>query len=122
MIDHLAIQVGDVAASAAFYEAVLAPVGIKRLMEFSDVVGFGTNRPWFWLGPITTEGTAREVHVAFGAADRATVDAFHAAAVAIGAEILHAPRIWPEYHPSYYGAFARDPDGNNVEAVCHEAP
>jgi len=65
------------------------------------------------------DGVNRPIHVAFVAADRATVDAFFAAAVGAGAEVLHEPRVWPEDHPSYYGAFVRDPDGNNVEAVCH---
>ena len=72
-------------------------------------------------GPAAEEGPVREVHLAFAAADRAAVDAFHAAAVAAGAESLHAPRLWPAYHESYYGAFVRDPDGNNIEAVCHTA-
>ena len=119
MIDHISIQVGDVAASAAFYDAVLSPLGGKRQLDFGQVVSFGTTHPSFWIGPATTAGEPREVHLAFVAADRATVDAFHAAAVAAGAEVLHAPRVWPEYHPGYYGAFVRDLDGNNVEAVCH---
>jgi catechol 2,3-dioxygenase-like lactoylglutathione lyase family enzyme len=119
VIDHVAIQVKDVAASAAFYDAVLAPPGSKRLMEFETVVGFGSDQPRFWLGPVTTEGAPRELHLAFAAPDRATVDAFHAAAVAAGAEVLHEPREWPIYHRGYYGAFVRDLDGNNVEAVCH---
>lgn len=119
MLDHLSIQVSDVAAAAAFYDAVLAPLGGKRLMDMGEVIGFGRTQPRFWLGPTTTAGEAREVHIAFTAPDRATVDAFHDAAVAAGAEVLHAPRVWPEYHPTYYGAFVRDPDGNNVEAVCH---
>ena len=68
-----------------------------------------------------TSGSARESHLAFAAADRAAVNAFFDAAVALGAEVLHEPRLWPEYHPAYYGAFVRDPDGNNVEAVCHTA-
>ena len=119
MLDHLSIQVRDVAASAAFYDAVLAPVGGRRLMQFGDVIGYGTDRPKFWLGPTTTPGEAREAHIAFRAPDRAAVKAFHDAAVAAGAEVLHAPRLWPEYHSTYFGAFVRDPDGNNVEAVCH---
>jgi catechol 2,3-dioxygenase-like lactoylglutathione lyase family enzyme len=119
VIDHLSVQVSDVAASAAFYDAVLAPLSGRRLLEFPNVVGYGTTRPVFWLGPTTTEGAAREAHIAFVAPDRAAVTAFHDAAVAIGAEVLHAPRVWPEYHPAYFGAFVRDPDGNNVEAVCH---
>ncbi|HEX6870414.1 MAG TPA: VOC family protein [Micromonosporaceae bacterium] len=119
MIDHLSIQVADVPASVAFYDAVLAALGGTRQMEFQDVIAYGTDRPEFWLGPTTTGGTAREVHLAFTASDRAAVVAFHDAAVAAGAEVLHAPRLWPEYHPTYFAAFVRDPDGNNIEAVCH---
>ncbi|MFI7606699.1 VOC family protein [Micromonospora sp. NPDC049366] len=119
MIDHLSVQVRDVAASAAFYDAVLAPLGGRRLLEFPDAIGYGRERPDFWLGPTVTPGDAREVHLAFTADSRAAVRAFHDAAVAAGAEVLHAPRVWPEYHPAYYGAFVRDLDGNNVEAVCH---
>ncbi|MCX4818969.1 VOC family protein [Streptomyces sp. NBC_01142] len=121
MIDHISVQVDDPAASAAFYDRVLTPLGGKRLLDFGDVIGYGTTQPTFWIGPVTTEGRAREVHIAFTAADREGVRAFHAAAVAAGAEVLHEPRVWPEYHPSYYGAFVRDLDGNNVEAVCHVA-
>jgi catechol 2,3-dioxygenase-like lactoylglutathione lyase family enzyme len=119
VIDHVSIQVRDVPTSAAFYDAVLAPLGGKRILEFGDVIGYGTGQPTFWLGPTTTGGEAREVHLAFQAPDREAVGAFHAAAVAAGVEVLHAPRIFPEYHPTYFGAFVRDPDGNNVEAVCH---
>ncbi len=119
MIDHVSIQVRDVGASAAFYDAVLAPLGGGRQMDFGDVIGYGVSRPVFWLGPTETPGEAREVHLAFTATDRATVRAFFEAAVAQGAEVLHEPRVWPEYHESYFGAFVRDPDGNNVEAVCH---
>jgi catechol 2,3-dioxygenase-like lactoylglutathione lyase family enzyme len=119
VIDHVSIQVRNVPASAAFYDAVLAALGGKRMLEFGDVIGYGTGMPTFWLGPTTTGGEAREAHLAFVAPDRESVVAFHDAAVAAGAEILHAPRVFPEYHPSYFGAFARDPDGNNVEAVCH---
>lgn len=121
MIDHLCLQVQDVPASAAFYEAVLAPLGYLRVVEFGEVVGFGADRPEFWLGPVTTGGEPREVHFAFAAADRAAVRAFHAAAVAAGAEVLHAPKVWPEYHEDYYGAFVRDLDGNNIEACCRIA-
>jgi catechol 2,3-dioxygenase-like lactoylglutathione lyase family enzyme len=119
VIDHLSLQVSDVAASAAFYDTVLAALGGKRVMDFGEVIGYGTDTPTFWLGPVTTPGAAREVHVAFTAPDRAAVRAFHDAATAHGAEALHAPRLWPEYHPTYFGAFVRDPDGNNVEAVYH---
>lgn len=122
MIDHLSIQVRDVAASAAFYDAVLAALGGKRLMDMGEVIAFGRTQPRFWLGPVTTPGEAREVHIAFVAPDRDAVAAFHEAAVAAGAEVLHEPRLWPEYHPTYFAVFVRDPDGNNVEAVCHTPP
>ncbi|TDC58967.1 VOC family protein [Micromonospora sp. KC207] len=119
MLDHLGIQARDIPASLAFYDAVLAPLGARRLMEFGDVVGYGSEQPDFWLSPVDSSGDGREAHIAFAARDRAAVRAFHDAAVAAGAEVLHAPRVWPEYHPTYFGAFVRDPDGNNVEAVCH---
>ncbi|MEJ7845056.1 MAG: VOC family protein [Acidimicrobiales bacterium] len=120
MLDHLAIQCADVAASAAFYDAVLAPLGGERLMAFGDVIGFGVApMPDFWLGPRATGDGFRESHIAFTAPDRAAVRAFSDVARGIGAIVLHEPRLWPEYHPAYYGAFVRDPDGNNVEAVCH---
>ena len=82
-------------------------------------MGYGVDRPRFWIGPFSTGGGFRESHIAFVAPDRDAVVAFRDAAVAAGAEVLHEPRVWPEYHPTYFGAFVRDPDGNNVEAVCH---
>ena len=122
MLDHLSIQCADVAASAAFYDTVLTPIGGGRIMEFGEIIGFGVGgKPDFWLGPQQTGEGFRESHIAFEADDTAAVDAFFAAAVAHGVEVLHEPRMWPEYHPHYYGAFVRDPDGNNVEAVCHRA-
>lgn len=120
MLDHLSIQCADVAASAGFYDAVLAPLGGERIMAFGEVIGYGSPpKPDFWLGPQATGAGFREAHIAFAAPDRAAVDAFFYAAVGTGAEVLHEPRVWPEYHPTYYAAFVRDPDGNNVEAVCH---
>jgi catechol 2,3-dioxygenase-like lactoylglutathione lyase family enzyme len=120
MLDHLAIQCADMPVSAAFYDAVLAPVGGRRVMDFGEVIGFGVPpMPDFWIGPQTTGEGFREAHIAFAAPDRAAVRAFFDAAVGVGAEVLHEPRLWPEYHPNYYGAFVRDPDGNNVEAVSH---
>ena len=117
---HLSIQVADIEASAKFYDSVLAPLGYERVLDFGEVVGFGREgRPQFWLGPVTTKGGAREVYVAFKAADRDKVVEFRDAATAAGAEVLHEPRVFPEYHQNYFGAFVRDPDGNNVEAVCH---
>jgi catechol 2,3-dioxygenase-like lactoylglutathione lyase family enzyme len=120
MIDHVSIQCADMSASTAFYEAVLGPVGGQRLFEDAPAVGFGTPpRPTFWLGPRRTGEGFRESHLAFAAPDRDAVTSFFEAALASGAEVLHPPRVWPEYHPNYFAAFVRDPDGNNVEAVCH---
>lgn len=120
MIDHVSIQCADPAAAAAFYDAVLAPLGFGRVMEHDGALAYGPpDQPIFWIGPLTVGADNREVHLAFEAPSRAAVDAFRDAAVAQGAEVLHEPRVWPEYHATYYGAFVRDPDGNNVEAVCH---
>jgi catechol 2,3-dioxygenase-like lactoylglutathione lyase family enzyme len=120
MLDHLAIQCADVATSATFYDTVLASLGGVRILEFGDVIGYGVPpKPDFWIGPRTGGEGFRESHIAFAAPDRAAVRAFFEAAVGTGAEVLHEPRVRPEYHAAYYGAFVRDPDGNNVEAVCH---
>jgi catechol 2,3-dioxygenase-like lactoylglutathione lyase family enzyme len=123
MLDHISIQCDDVAASAVFYDTVLATIGGTRVLDFGEVIGYGVPpMPDFWLGPRTTGEGFRESHIAFTAPDRAAVDAFLQAGRTAGAEVLHEARVWPEYHPGYYGAFLRDPDGNNVEAVCHSAP
>ena len=120
MIDHLGIQCADLAASAAFYDAALAPLGASRQMDVGVAIGYGSpGHPDFWIGSFNSGAGFRESHIAFAAADRDSVRAFFAAATALGAEVLHEPRVWPEYHPAYFGAFVRDPDGNNVEAVCH---
>jgi catechol 2,3-dioxygenase-like lactoylglutathione lyase family enzyme len=120
VIDHVSIQCADAGASARFYDAVLTTIGGVRVMDFGEVIGYGVPpQPDFWIGPRTTGSGFRESHLAFTAPDRTAVRAFFDAAVAAGADVLHEPRLWPEYHPSYYGAFVRDPDGNNVEAVCH---
>ena len=120
MLDHVGIQVADVPASKEFYGKVLTPLGYEKLMDFEVAVGFGRNgRPQFWIGAKTTESEGREVHIAFEAENRDKVKEFFEAAVAAGVEILHEPREWPEYHEGYFGAFVRDLDGNNVEAVCH---
>jgi catechol 2,3-dioxygenase-like lactoylglutathione lyase family enzyme len=120
VLDHLSIQCADVAASAAFYDTVLAPLGGRRVLEFGEVIGYGVPpKPDFWIGPRATGEGFREAHIAFVAPDRAAVRAFFDAALAAGVAPLHEPRVWPEYHETYYGAFVRDPDGNNVEAVCH---
>jgi catechol 2,3-dioxygenase-like lactoylglutathione lyase family enzyme len=89
-------------------------------MDFGEVIGYGVPpMPDFWIGPRSTGDGFRESHIAFAAPDRAAVRAFFDAGRSLGAEALHEPRLWPEYHPNYYGAFLRDPDGNNVEAVSH---
>ncbi len=126
MLDHVGIEVGDFARSMAFYEAALAPLGIKVLMEpVEGAAGFGKEtehgpKPFFW---ITARGRAAVsgAHVCFGARSTDLVDVFHAAALAAGGTDNGAPGLRPIYHPGYYGAFVLDPDGNNVEAVCHRA-
>jgi catechol 2,3-dioxygenase-like lactoylglutathione lyase family enzyme len=123
MLDHLGLNVTDFDRSRAFYERALAPLGISPLMEPAPgVAGFGEQhdqKPYFWIadrgGPPQTG-----VHVAFAVESRELVDAFHAAALDAGATDNGAPGERPIYHPHYYGAYALDPDGNNVEAVCHQ--
>ena len=120
MIDHVGYAVSDYGRSKAFYEQALAPLGITLLMEpMSQAAGFGKDgKPFFW---IETRGSAvTGVHVAFDADDRATVDAFHRAGLEAGGTDNGAPGVREIYHPNYYGAYVLDPDGNNVEAVCHE--
>lgn len=122
MLDHISLQCADIADSAAFYDAVLAPLGAERILDFGDAIGYGVPPiSDFWIGQQTTGDGFRESHIAFTADGREGVRAFFDAAMAAGATVLHAPRVWPEYHEHYYGAFVRDPDGNNVEAVCHRA-
>ena len=125
MIDHFGINCADLDAAAAFYDRVLATLGHRRIMDFGVAIGYGTDKPEFWIGAQPPQGPAsgpnREVHIAFTADDTEMVQAFFTAATESGAEVLHAPRLWPEYHEGYFGAFVRDPDGNNVEAVCHTA-
>ena len=122
MIDHTAVHVRDLTKSKAFYRDALAPLGYTVLMEVGDfAVGLGVApKPDFWLG----EGVPNvpPVHVAFRADTRAQVDAFYKAALAAGGRDNGAPGIRAHYHPNYYGAFLLDPDGNNVEAVCHFPP
>lgn len=119
MLDHLGIQCSDLPASARFYDAVLQPLGARRMKDFGVALGYGSDEPNFWISDHESGEGFRESHISFRASDRVAVQAFFDAAVALGAEVLHEPRLWPEYHESYFGAFVRDPDGNNVEAVCH---
>jgi catechol 2,3-dioxygenase-like lactoylglutathione lyase family enzyme len=117
MIDHVSVQVANVSASRAFYKIVLAPLNL-RPVDVGRAVGFtdGTSFP-FWISPAERDED-RELHVAFTASDRGGVEAFHRAAISIGAEVLHAPRLFPEYNADYFGCFIRDLDGHNIEAVC----
>jgi catechol 2,3-dioxygenase-like lactoylglutathione lyase family enzyme len=120
MIDHTGITVSDLQASKRFYEAALAPLGYAVLMEVPGGAGIGFGeppKPDFWI----IGGTPNEprLHIAFRAKDRATVDAFYRAALAAGGRDNGAPGLRPHYHPNYYGAFVLDPDGHNIEAVCH---
>jgi catechol 2,3-dioxygenase-like lactoylglutathione lyase family enzyme len=120
MLDHVGMQAIDMARSSAFYDALLEPLGGRRILDFEVAIGYGVgDKPDFWISAKQTGEGFRESHIAFEAPDRTAVDAFFTAATGLGAAVLHEPRVWPEYHQGYYGAFVRDPDGNNVEAVCH---
>ena len=117
MLDHVGLVVANYARSKAFYEVALAPLGYSLLMEFGTVGGFGADgKPDFWIA----EGEpTHAVHVAFVAADRNIVNAFHTSGLAAGGRDNGPAGLRPQYHEHYYGAFVLDPDGNNVEAVCH---
>jgi len=126
VLDHVGVEVSDFEASRAFYEKALEPLGIRLLMEFEGTVGFGKEtehgpKPFFFIGE-RGRPPVSGAHVAFGVRSTEQVDAFHAAALAAGGADNGAPGLRPVYHPGYYGAFVLDPDGNNVEAVCHMAP
>jgi catechol 2,3-dioxygenase-like lactoylglutathione lyase family enzyme len=127
MIDHIGFPVSDYVRSKAFYTQALAPLGYVLVMEAAagdtesgaPAAGFGANRkPDFWIGG--EGGIERPLHVAIAAKDRASVDAFYRAALAAGGRDNGAPGLRPHYHPNYYGAFVLDPDGHNIEAVCHK--
>jgi catechol 2,3-dioxygenase-like lactoylglutathione lyase family enzyme len=117
VIDHVVIGVADLDKSRKFYELALAPLNIGVLLDLPGYIGFGNEgRPWFFIA--NRKPTAR-VHFAFSTVDRAMVDAFHVAALAAGGIDNGPPGLRPIYHDHYYGAFILDPDGNNIEAVCH---
>jgi catechol 2,3-dioxygenase-like lactoylglutathione lyase family enzyme len=118
-LDHVGLDVSDYQASKAFYEQALAPLGMRLMMEpIEGLCGFGDDFPFFWIGQ-RGRGPDSGTHVAFRTEDRASVHAFHAAAVGAGGTDNGGPGIREIYHPQYYAAFVLDPDGNNVEAVCH---
>lgn len=119
MIDHMGLLVADLDASVAFYTRALAPLGYALVMRGEQFAGFGVaGKPDFWIG---TGKPTDKLHVAFSARGRAEVRAFHDAAIAAGGKDNGPPGVRAMYHPSYYGAFVHDPDGHNIEAVCHEA-
>jgi catechol 2,3-dioxygenase-like lactoylglutathione lyase family enzyme len=118
VLDHVGLAVSDLAAARAFYVAALEPLGFGVVMEFPGVIALGlAGQPELWMHQ---GAPSAPIHIAFHAADRARVDAFHAAALAAGGTDNGAPGLRPQYHPGYYGAYVLDPDGNNVEAVCHQ--
>ena len=118
MIDHTGLGVSDFAKSKAFYSRALAPIGYTVLAEFPGVAGLGVApKPDFWI----VEGKpGMPIHIAFRADNRKLVDEFYKAAIAAGGKDNGKPGIRAQYHPNYYGAFVLDPDGHNVEAVCHD--
>lgn len=129
MIDHIGLAVSDLDRASRFYTAALAPLGLTVQTEVTPEMtgghgahfGFGRDgKPSFWIGNHLAAATG--VHLAFTAPDRAAVDAFHAAAILAGAQDNGKPGLRAHYHPHYYGAFVLDPDGNNIEAVCHHPP
>jgi catechol 2,3-dioxygenase-like lactoylglutathione lyase family enzyme len=121
MLDHIGLNVSDYDRSRDFYAQALAPLGFTLLMEpVAHTGGFGADgKPWFWITD-TREPVTSNVHVAFTVSDRATVDAFHAAGLEAGGADNGPPGVREIYHPAYYGAYVLDPDGNNIEAVCHK--
>jgi catechol 2,3-dioxygenase-like lactoylglutathione lyase family enzyme len=128
MLDHVGFAVSDIARSRAFYERALEPLGIALMMEIPPeqnaqggggrALGFGKDgNPFFWIADNQRVGEG--THIAFETDSRAKVDAFHQAALAAGGKDNGAPGIRAQYHPNYYAAFVLDPDGLNIEAVCH---
>ena len=125
MIDHIGIPVSDYRAAQAFADRALAPLGGSLLFTVppevtggAHVLGYGRERPVFWLHEGGPQGPGR--HVAFAARSRSEVDAFHAAALAAGGRDNGAPGLRPHYHANYFAAFVLDPDGHNIEVVCHK--
>jgi len=128
MLDHVGFSVKDYAKAKAFYAKALAPLGISMIVEVTPeqagedihAAGFGEeHKPYFWIG--TGNKPKGGQHVAFAASSRKAVDEFHRVALAAGGRDNGKPGLRPHYHPDYYGAFVFDPDGNNIEAVCHQA-
>ncbi|MGA9138206.1 MAG: VOC family protein [Methylovirgula sp.] len=120
MLDHVGIRTKKFAALAKFYQKALAPLGYEKLVEFDEAAGFGRDqKPALWIG--TSDEARSSIHLAFASPTRAAVQAFYEAALASGGRDNGKPGLRPDYHPHYYAAFVIDPDGNNIEAVCHAA-
>jgi catechol 2,3-dioxygenase-like lactoylglutathione lyase family enzyme len=124
MIDHMGLNVADFAAMLAFYEKALEPLGITAMMRFGkevtgsfEVAGLGREKPFLWITGVGK--TEPRMHIAIRADSHAEVDAFYQAAIAAGGKDNGAPGLRPHYHANYYGAFVIDPEGHNLEAVCH---
>jgi catechol 2,3-dioxygenase-like lactoylglutathione lyase family enzyme len=118
MFDHIQLKVKDLKSSQRFYTAALAPLGFTLEYEGDEMIGFGPKgAPALWLGQGESRGP---VHIAFAAKDRAAVRAFYAAALPAGGKDNGEPGLRPKYSANYYGGFVKDPDGNNIEAVCHQ--
>lgn len=124
MIDHITFGVTEFARPVAFYDQAFAPLGVTRLFTVPPehtggvkVTGYGADRPVFWIAE--EDATRGTLHIALPAPDRASVDAFYAAGIAAGGVDNGPPGLRPHYHADYYGAFVLDPDGHNIEAVCH---
>ncbi len=134
-MDHLGFPVADLMRTIGFYTGVFGPLGLHEVTRFpipgGTLVGlaYADDRPFLWFsadagtpeGESRGGGVSQELHLALAAPDVVAVDQVHQAAVELGVEVLHSPRVWPEYHPGYYAVFLRDPDGHNVEAVTHSA-
>ncbi len=119
MIDHIGIEITNIETSVAFYTRALAPLGYELVMRVADFAGFGIGgKPDFWIG---VGKPTNKIHVAIRAKGRGDVRAFYDAAIAAGGTDNGAPGVREIYHPNYYGAFVLDPDGHNIEAVCHDA-
>ena len=126
MLDHVGFAITDLEKARTFYDAALAPLGIEVLMTVTPemtgkgtVLGYGKGQhPFFWVGD--GERAGEGTHIAFAASTRAEVDAFYEAAMAAGGRDNGGPGLRPHYHPNYYAAFVYDPDGMNIEAVCHK--
>jgi catechol 2,3-dioxygenase-like lactoylglutathione lyase family enzyme len=119
MIDHVSLRVQDLPRAVAFYRAALAPLGFDVLVEFPQAVGMGAGKPLLWI--TLAPQPPSPAHLAF-ASERARIDAFHAAALAAGGTDNGAPGVRADYHPNYYAAYIHDPEGNNIEVVCHDDP